>query len=70
MTLRRRSFSQASAAAVATAIVPSLAQAQLKGPVAGTDYQVLETRASVEAPAGKIEVVEFFWYSCPHCNSF
>jgi thiol:disulfide interchange protein DsbA len=38
--------------------------------VAGTDYQVLETRASVEAPAGKIEVVEFFWYSCPHCNSF
>ena len=23
-----------------------------------------------EAPAGKIEVVEFFWYSCPHCNAF
>jgi thiol:disulfide interchange protein DsbA len=31
---------------------------------------VLEKRASVEAPAGKIEVVEFFWYSCPHCNAF
>ncbi len=70
MTLRRRCFSQAAAAVAATAIVPSLAHAQLKGPVAGTDYQVLETRASVEAPAGKIEVVEFFWYSCPHCNSF
>jgi thiol:disulfide interchange protein DsbA len=25
---------------------------------------------AVEAPAGKIEVVEFFWYSCPHCNAF
>jgi thiol:disulfide interchange protein DsbA len=20
--------------------------------------------------AGKIEVVEFFWYACPHCNAF
>jgi thiol:disulfide interchange protein DsbA len=20
--------------------------------------------------AGKIELIEFFWYSCPHCNSF
>jgi thiol:disulfide interchange protein DsbA len=24
----------------------------------------------VEAPAGKIEVVEFFWYNCMHCNAF
>ena len=24
----------------------------------------------MEAPAGKIEVVEFFWYSCPHCYAF
>jgi thiol:disulfide interchange protein DsbA len=23
----------------------------------------------VSAPAGKIEVVEFFWYGCPHCNA-
>ena len=22
------------------------------------------------APAGKIEVIEFFWYGCPHCNAF
>ena len=70
MTLRRRTFSQAAAAVAATAVLPRLAQAQLKGPVAGTDYQVLDTRAGVEAPAGKIEVVEFFWYSCPHCNAF
>ena len=21
-------------------------------------------------PAGKVEVIEFFWYSCPHCNAF
>jgi thiol:disulfide interchange protein DsbA len=31
---------------------------------------VLDKRVPVDAPAGKIEVVEFFWYSCPHCNAF
>lgn len=46
---------------------PALAQAK---PGAGTDFLVLEKRAPVEAAAGKIEVVEFFWYSCPHCNAF
>jgi thiol:disulfide interchange protein DsbA len=25
--------------------------------------------APVSTPAGKIEVVEFFWYGCPHCNA-
>jgi thiol:disulfide interchange protein DsbA len=24
----------------------------------------------VDSPADKIEVIEFFWYSCPHCNAF
>jgi protein dithiol oxidoreductase (disulfide-forming) len=38
------------------------------GPVEGTHYVKLSTPASVSAPAGKIEVVEFFWYGCPHCN--
>jgi thiol:disulfide interchange protein DsbA len=52
------------------AFVSSSAQAQGKPMVAGTDYMVLEQRAPVEAPAGKIEVVEFFWYSCSHCNAF
>lgn len=39
-------------------------------PREGSDYLLVEPRAAVEAPAGKIEVVEFFWYSCPHCNAF
>jgi thiol:disulfide interchange protein DsbA len=25
---------------------------------------------ATEAGSGKIEVLEFFWYSCPHCNQF
>jgi thiol:disulfide interchange protein DsbA len=31
---------------------------------------VLSTPQPVEAPAGKIEVIEFMWYGCPHCNEF
>jgi thiol:disulfide interchange protein DsbA len=47
-----------------------LALAQGKPPAAGSDYLVMDKPAAVEAPAGKIEVVEFFWYSCPHCYAF
>lgn len=71
--MKRRDFSVAfGAAAVASALSMSdaLAQATPKRPEPGVDYLVLEKRAPVEAPAGKIEVVEFFWYNCPHCNAF
>ena len=69
--MKRRDFSLACGAAVAgSAWVPSVALAQGKPPEAGNDYLVVEKAAPVEAPAGKIEVVEFFWYSCPHCNAF
>ena len=68
--MKRRAFTQATASAVVAGStlwsVPALAQ-KLE---AGTDFQVLDPRAPVEAPAGKIEVVEFFWYSCSHCNAF
>jgi thiol:disulfide interchange protein DsbA len=56
-------------AALAALQMPA-AWAQFQKPVAGTDYAVLETIAPIEAPAGKIEVVEFFWYNCMHCNAF
>jgi len=35
-------------------------------PEAGFDYTVLKPEQPVETP-GKIEVIEFFWYGCPHC---
>jgi thiol:disulfide interchange protein DsbA len=31
------------------------------------EYRTLPARQPVEAPEGKIEVREFFWYGCPHC---
>lgn len=69
MTSARRTFTCQSMAALAALQMPA-AWAQFQKPVAGTDYAVLETIAPVEAPAGKIEVVEFFWYNCMHCNAF
>lgn len=66
----RREFSLACGAVAGAGWLPAGALAQGKAPQAGTDFLVLEQPAGVEAPAGKIEVVEFFWYSCGHCNSF
>jgi thiol:disulfide interchange protein DsbA len=69
--MKRRDFSTAfGVALVVPAFGVSNAQAQARKPEAGADYLVLDKRAPVDAPAGKIEVVEFFWYSCPHCNAF
>lgn len=68
--MKRRDFSLACTAVAGAALVHSTAQAQGKPPQAGTDYLVVDKPAPVEAPAGKIEVVEFFWYSCSHCNAF
>lgn len=52
------------------ATLPSLARAQGGEPVEGTHYVKLTQAAPTSAPAGKVEVVEFFWYGCPHCNHF
>jgi thiol:disulfide interchange protein DsbA len=72
MNMKRREFSQAAAGAAlaSVAMLPPLAHAQAKKPVAGKDFHILDAKAPVEAPTGKIEVVEFFWYNCPHCNVF
>lgn len=38
-------------------------------PVEGTHYVRLSQPQPVQTP-GKIEVIEFFWYGCPHCFHF
>ncbi len=75
MFMHRRDFSRtATAVAAATALPLGLlsgaARAQGKPPQSGKDYLTLDKRVATDAPAGKIEVIEFFWYSCPHCNAF
>jgi len=37
-----------------------------QAPVEGTDYIELKPPQPVDAQ-GKVEVIEFFWYRCPHC---
>jgi len=56
----------AAALAVALAGGSSAAQAQA---VEGKDFRAVSPPAPTDAPAGRIEVVEFFWYGCPHCHS-
>jgi thiol:disulfide interchange protein DsbA len=70
--MKRREFSLGAAgiAGLATLGVPQGAFAQNKKPEDGVEYRTLDKRVTVEAPAGKVEVVDFFWYNCPHCNAF
>lgn len=73
MQRRDFSFSAAAVAAAATlgaASVPGVAFAQSAAFRSGVDYLTLDKPAPTEAPAGQVEVVEFFWYNCPHCNAF
>ena len=35
----------------------------------GFDYRILPTPQPLESK-GKVEVIEFFWYGCPHCYDF
>ena len=51
---------------LALGFVAASASASPAAPVAGTDYKILDTAQPTDS-GKKIEVTEFFWYSCPHC---
>ena len=64
--MKRRDFSALLATtSLAGAAGSALAQG---GPVEGRHYNALAQ--PLPTAAGKIEVVEFFWYGCPHCYAF
>ncbi len=66
----RRTFSLAAGAlALAGASLPGRVFAQGGAPVENRDYAPLAKPLAVPAN-GKIEVIEFFWYACPHCFAF
>lgn len=67
--MKRRDFSLAATSIGLLSLAAAPAHAQ-RAPKAGTDFLVLDKRVPVDAPAGKVEVVEFFSYNCPHCNDF
>lgn len=69
--MKRREFSTHLMATAAGAVALSTggaARAQSEF-VEGTQYVKLSQPGPVPAD-GKIEVVEFFWYGCPHCHAF
>ena len=35
--------------------------------VAGTNYRLLVPAQPTDSAPGKVEVIEVFWYACPHC---
>jgi protein dithiol oxidoreductase (disulfide-forming) len=51
-------------------MMAGVVHASPSAPVAGKDYTVLAQQQPLDVPAGKIEVIEFMWYGCPHCNEF
>lgn len=62
--MKRRDFAIAMAMApLATGAVRAASEVQ-----EGVDYTRLQTPMSM-AVSGKVEVIEFFGYWCPHCNS-
>jgi thiol:disulfide interchange protein DsbA len=61
--MNRKQFLSLAAIGLATAALPRVAvHAQEK-------FRTLKTNAPTDVEAGKIEVVEFFWFGCPHCYS-
>lgn len=76
--MKRRELACTAICLVTATAVPGWARARnvpvdvaVDVPVELQDYIRLSKTLPVELPAGKkIEVVEFFWYECPHCNAF
>ena len=64
--MKRRDFSMQLAAAGMGGLWAASAGAQ-GVPVEGTHYTKLAQPVPVSVPAGKVEVIEFFSYGCPHC---
>ena len=66
--MHRRDFNRQLATAGLGFAAAGLARAQ-GAPVEGQQYMKLQTPAPVTLPSPqkKIEVVELFWYGCPHC---
>ncbi|HEX2603902.1 MAG TPA: thiol:disulfide interchange protein DsbA/DsbL [Oxalicibacterium sp.] len=62
-------FIQHLLAVIGLSLVAVTAGASPTAPVNGKDYRTLE-RAQPTDSGKKVEVTEFFWYDCPHCNAF
>ena len=67
--MQRRQFSALAAASLGLGLART-AGAAASGPVTPDEYQTLGKPVPVNAPAGMVDVVEFFTFACPHCFEF
>ncbi|MEO8924257.1 MAG: thiol:disulfide interchange protein DsbA/DsbL [Caldimonas sp.] len=67
--MNRRHFSTGLLGGLGLAGALPAAFAQPKEILEGVNYVRLGQPLPAAVP-GKIEVIEFFWYECPHCNAF
>ncbi len=60
----------AAVASTVAASTSSASAATISGPTLwedGVNYTRIVPAQPTSAPAGQVEVLEFFWYACPHC---
>jgi thiol:disulfide interchange protein DsbA len=62
-------FLQHVLAALSFTLVAATAGAAPANPQNGVDYRTLDKAQQTDS-GNKVEVTEFFWYSCPHCFAF
>jgi len=65
-----RNTRRALVGAIGLAGVAAGVRAQQRGTGEGHEFKAVSPPAPTDAPAGKVEVIEFFWYGCPHCYAF
>jgi protein dithiol oxidoreductase (disulfide-forming) len=72
-SLTRRKFNKISLAlstvllGTGLGLVASIKVAQAEGPK-GPEFKLIKPEQTPDVEKGKIEVIEFFWFGCPHCN--
>ncbi len=64
----RRTLLKTAALAAASAVLAGVMPSALAAPPAGDKFRRLPS--PVATGSDGIEVLEFFWYGCPHCNEF
>lgn len=57
-------------AVVGISLVALTAQATPDNPQNNVDYQTIQQPVATDSAKGKVEVIEFMWYNCPHCAAF
>jgi len=63
-----RLFTRFTAFAAAALLMLGLATGATAQLVAGKDYRLIDPPQATDS-GKKVEMLEFFWYGCPHCNA-